>query len=1241
MSFTVSGKVVDLLKTFLNINLENYTINIHDPTKKGEGFLGEVFFVSVKDKVNGKVLSFVVKQAFQNEKVRNLQPIREYYLNEIYFYKKVWPALDELQRKVPLGNNFDKIPHCFGTSSTDGEEILILENLKDQGFQIHEKKVPLDKQHFKFIFIQYGRFHGLSFAYKLLHPQDYNELAERLTLDFRVLNRQESFRRYVAYILETALKCLYPENNAKVLEKFQPYLENAAVMFYNSFDYKGNYSVILHGDCWSNNMMFKYDENKELTDMMLLDFQYLNIGTPVYDLSYCLYSAGTKEIFDDLDWYLKIYHDSFLKTVGEFGLNTKAAYPFEELRKDWSQYCKMGFIMALMIWRIKLTDEDDAADFTDIEDESIPETFFSSSFDEEAYKMRTRDLICHIISPATVLAISVLKFYPTKMSVVVPEKIYNLLKSVVDRSLENYSIYVLDPNKKGEGFLGEMCYVSLEDKVSGKVLNFVVKQAFENEKVRERHHIKEYYLNEIYFYTKVWPAFIEVQKEVGLPDAFDKIPKCYCTSSKNGQETLVLKNLKIEGFSIYDKKKPLDKEHFELIFRQYGRFHALSFAYKMLHPLEYDELSKGLTVSFRILTKQTGFITYVERVFNNALESLDPENDAKVLEKSKRYVGNVLEIFDDSCNYKGKYSVILHGDCWSNNMMFKYDECNKLIDLRLLDFQFSNVGTPVNDLSYCLYSGGTKEIFDDLDHYLKLYHESLMKTIKEFGLGSENVFSFEELKKDWKEYCKMGLVMGLMAWLVKTTYESNIMDLTDIKDTDDDVPKERNKNTFDEVTFKRRSRDIFVHLFENDFVRCLVTIRAPLSLNYCNKMSNVISQTTYDLLQTVVKGSLEDYSIKVHDKNKKGEGFLGDMCYVSLEDRKRCQRYDVVVKQAFKDEGVRNMHPIRKYFLNEIYFYTSVWPELDKFQKSFQLSNPFDNVAKCYTTVSEDTNECLVLENLRFQDFQMYDKTQPLNKEHYEFIFKQYGSFHAISFAYKFLKPEEFSKLSRGFVNDFSVIAELKIMCNFISFLFDISMKCLDPESEAEVLEKCRPYLENGPEMFKKSCRYDGDYSAIVHGDCWSNNMMFRYNKSQRLEDIRLLDFQFSNVGTPVWDLSYCLYSGASKDILDNLDYYLKLYHGRFSKTIEEFGLNSEDVYPFEQLKKDWRRCCKMGFMMGLMVWRGKLTHEKDIIDFTDLGDASDDSNLEEKAFGAAVDEEAFRLRCRDLIFHMYDNDFL
>ncbi|RZC34659.1 EcKinase, DUF1679, and/or APH domain containing protein, partial [Asbolus verrucosus] len=178
----------------------------------------------------------------------------------------------------------------------------------------------------------------------------------------------------------------------------------------------------------------------------------------------------------------------------------------------------------------------------------------------------------------------------------------------------------------------------------------------------------------------------------------------------------------------------------------------------------------------------------------------------------------VCRIFEEVVTENCEYSAILHGDCWSNNIMFKYDKTEngkKLVDVRLIDWQGIKVGSPVCDLAYCLYSGTCKDVFDNLDEYLKIYHKSFSSSLKKLGSDPEKLFPFEAFKEQWKKFAKFGMCMAFGILKVKMTHTNDCLDSMDGLDTDN-IIAEMKKLKFNEDEFKKMIRELLRHLCEID-----------------------------------------------------------------------------------------------------------------------------------------------------------------------------------------------------------------------------------------------------------------------------------------------------------------------------------------------------------------------------------------------------------------------------------------
>ncbi|CAG9838936.1 unnamed protein product [Diabrotica balteata] len=367
----------------------------------GEGFTGNVIFISITDKQRTKGLDIVVKQSNLNQNVRDAIPVHTLYKNESYFYNRIWPELSKLQNTLPNIDPFNNIPKCFATDVHKDKECLIMENLMTQQFKTIEKNVSFSDAELKYILTKYGKFHGLSFGYKAKYPNNFNEFCETLTPYWKIQGDAKLFIYCFEDAVKKCEKYLSLNKDIKTKESLEKLTKNCVELYKNSVTYTGNYGVITHGDCWSNNMMFKYDKNGKIEDMKFIDFQASSKASVVQDLAYFLYSGCDKQVLDNLDKYLMIYHKSLVETC--LALDCKEYISFEELKKEWKEYCYFGFMMALIVFGVKCAIPEDIkkADFGELLDDfnnsSKEKPEHKIRLDEEMMEIKYKELFNHMV----------------------------------------------------------------------------------------------------------------------------------------------------------------------------------------------------------------------------------------------------------------------------------------------------------------------------------------------------------------------------------------------------------------------------------------------------------------------------------------------------------------------------------------------------------------------------------------------------------------------------------------------------------------------------------------------------------------------------------------------------------------------------------------------------------------------------------------------------------------------------
>lgn len=198
----------------------------------------------------------LVKHSHLSDNPSAAEIVNATYFNEIYFYENIWTALEKFQRSFTGVTIFDKIPKCYAVQSDVSKHFLVLENLKNKGFEMFKRDAAFEDSYIKFLLKLYGVFHGISAAFREYIPKQFKELTSKLTNSTECFFNLNSIKilMYV-FITQTSLFI----TDEKIKEKVQDYVKNGPQIAIDALKYRGRNPVMLHGDCWSNNYMFKFD----------------------------------------------------------------------------------------------------------------------------------------------------------------------------------------------------------------------------------------------------------------------------------------------------------------------------------------------------------------------------------------------------------------------------------------------------------------------------------------------------------------------------------------------------------------------------------------------------------------------------------------------------------------------------------------------------------------------------------------------------------------------------------------------------------------------------------------------------------------------------------------------------------------------------------------------------------------------------------------------------------------------
>lgn len=403
-------------------------------------------------------------------------------------------------------------------------------------------------------------------------------------------------------------------------------------------------------------------------------------------------------------------------------------------------------------------------------------------------------------------------------------------------------------------------------------------------------------------------------------------------------------------------------------------------------------------------------------------------------------------------------------------------------------------------------------------------------------------------------------------------------------------------------------------------------------------MANQILTT---LINNIIKSeNVLNSKVERKPASQKGDGYIGDKEELIITGSNKT--LNLYIKKAPESQKIRTVINLRRLFIREIYFYEDVLKTYEKFQREKQVEDPFANTLKCYGTITRMDKEMLIFDNANKLAWINFPKHRQMNEEHVELIMRNYGKFHAVSYALKDQRPNVYAAICERLDND-DYFSFTRLFANNYEHIVMRVLEYFDADKDVDLMVKFKKYCKDFVKIMEALPNIIDKYACITHADAWCTNFMFKYKEDDHEctapTDALLIDFQLSRAHSPVMDLSFFMYCCCSSTIYNNLDTYLRIYHDSLSKHLQSLGSNPAILYPYAVLKNHWKKYCSFGlcnavFMIKLVLLKPEETF--------DIGEQLDTKN---QNFSAAFDKEhetesVFQERLRDLVRHFYDQGF-
>uniref|UniRef100_A0A182M7V6 CHK kinase-like domain-containing protein n=1 Tax=Anopheles culicifacies TaxID=139723 RepID=A0A182M7V6_9DIPT len=353
------------------------TFNAQLATQPGDNYSSDVFSIVVHYN-DCKEIRLVAKVIVDDEMLKCFGESLGTFVKEVNTFRQLLPAFSRIVSGSNAANPVQFGARCFH-ATRDPTDTIVFEDLKALGYRMPDRtRGGLDLAHCELIMRKIGLFHAASMVYVVSDAFDKQFFAERYSHGMarpgdEVHNNPAlaMFNKGLDKFLEVSqewpelkrsiwlkLQALKPDYTRRLLKSLSPEGPNEEV----------NFRVLNHGDLWTNNMMFRYDDpanDASVRKVIFVDFQLSSYGSPGLDLVYCLHNCPQFEIRETQTKYLlQLYHQSLREGLSAGGYERSRFPTFADVQKEYERHEFIGLVSVVSMLPIILMERTEGVKLT-------------------------------------------------------------------------------------------------------------------------------------------------------------------------------------------------------------------------------------------------------------------------------------------------------------------------------------------------------------------------------------------------------------------------------------------------------------------------------------------------------------------------------------------------------------------------------------------------------------------------------------------------------------------------------------------------------------------------------------------------------------------------------------------------------------------------------------------------------------------------------------------------------------
>ncbi|KAH8417044.1 hypothetical protein KR222_001856, partial [Zaprionus bogoriensis] len=305
--------------------------------------------------------------------------------------------------------------------------------------------------------------------------------------------------------------------------------------------------------------------------------------------------------------------------------------------------------------------------------------------------------------------------------------------------IENF--FIKPALSAGENYSSLMLRVTIEALLTDgtiKPISFMMKVPHESAKMQQMLKTVNFFTVEKATYAEIVTKFEELYMAKDLIINF--APRTYLFKESIKKEPklvncVLMYDLGQDGYRNINRLECLNVEETKLVLRKLAQYHAAGAHWRIVNGPYSDIFTQPIFGSNckRSLSILEGIMGPFKKMFLENLSNY--KGGEKYYDKFVNLFSKMSKIFLKLSSFDpNEFNVINHGDCWINNLLFKYGTQGELIDIIFVDFQLPKYGHPSADLlNFIMTSVHIDHKLKEFDFFIKYYHDNLIEHLSLLG----------------------------------------------------------------------------------------------------------------------------------------------------------------------------------------------------------------------------------------------------------------------------------------------------------------------------------------------------------------------------------------------------------------------------------------------------------------------------------------------------------------------------